>query len=54
LVSVPETPFRVQVTLAYEVPGPVLGPTFHVHDTSPEPLEGFATSVVEFEAVPEA
>src|SRR5271157_178437 len=54
-LSLAEPPFSEQVTVAVEVPGLVVVPTFHVQLTPPdESATGWACSPVALEIVPDA
>ena len=50
-----EAPPSEQFTVAVEVPGLVLEPTFHVHETLPDdPATGWVCKPAAVETVPEA
>ena len=55
LVSLAESPPSEQVTVAVDVPGPVLPPIFHVHETVPdESATGWVCNPAAVDTVPEA
>jgi hypothetical protein len=55
LVVLAESPPREHLTEAMELPGPVLAPTFHVHETVPdESATGWVCSPAALDTVPDA